>query len=163
MATEFVRLLQCRECKTLEVVPDYEGPPEYDFLLEKLAAPHRRGGHLGDLFKVPESEWKLPSRRAEIEQRIWNETGFTGFDSAYYATRDTFREDALGCFQLHNRNPDCSDYHSDQKRLTPGTAAERKAAGLPKFHAVVDRYLCDFCPVHSLVRAKQFRKLGLDK
>lgn len=65
---------------------------------------------------------------------------WTGFEPEFYATKDTFTEDALRCYDLHRRpkGTDCIDWQSDRKRLTPENR--------PK-HV----YLCDFCPVASTV------------
>jgi hypothetical protein len=162
MSTEQIRLLICKDCKTIESLPDFEGPPEQDHLLNFLVAPHKwpdGNEHIGMLAKSDKSDWDSPRIREEITRRLAVEVGGeTGFSAEYYATRDTFREDALSCFAKHHRNPDCNDYHSDHKRLTPGTAAERREAGMGEYHSIVDRYLCDFCPVHSIVQKKSYDK-----
>jgi hypothetical protein len=161
---EHVRLLQCNTCKTLEELPDYEGDPKRDFLLEALLKAHRfpdGNEHFGHLHRVDKSHWDVPSTRATIEAQIREKSGQTGFNAEYYATKNTFQEDAHACFRAHNRNPDCSDYKTDSKRLTPGTAAERKAAGLPKYRSASDVYTCNFCPVHSLVVTAARKKAGL--
>jgi hypothetical protein len=160
-----LRLLQCLTCKTLEEVEYYEGNPEHDFLLNRLLERHKfpdGSEHFGHLHVVDAKDWAVQSYREGIEKEIREKSGHTGFSPEYYATKNTFQEDALTCWQKHLRNPACNDYKDDSKRLTPGTAAERKAAGLPSLdRSPRDRYLCDFCPVHSLVKAVAYTKAGL--
>lgn len=158
MSAEQIRLLICRDCKTIESLPDFEGPNEQDHLLSVLTKKHRSGGieHLGMLARVDTTDWDSPRIREEIIKRLAaGADGETGLGAEFYATRDTFQEDALLCFAAHHRNPDCSDYKSDGKRLTPNTVAERKEAGMPAFHTAKDRYLCEHCPVHAVVQQKE--------
>lgn len=161
---EHVRLLQCLTCKTLEELPDYQGDPRGDFLLQALVKPHRfpdGNEHFGQLHRVEKKHWDVPSTRESIEAQIREKSGHTGFDTEYYATKNTFQADAHSCWRAHNRNPGCSDYKTSSKRLTPGTAAERKAAGLPRYNSPKDVFLCNFCPVHSLVVTAAREKAGM--
>lgn len=156
MAEEQVRLLACQQCKTIEELPDFDGPPEYDHLLGNLVKRHSTNGvqHIGGLFKVPAKQWENENVKRDVSKQIAEKLsgGETGLGSAFYDLKNTFQADALHCWtKEHARNPACSDYRSDKKRLTPGTAAERKAAGLPEYRSERDRYLCDFCPVQTLV------------
>lgn len=156
---EHIRLLVCRDCKTIEPLPDYTGDPEHDYLLNYLVAPHRTNGeeHIGMLARVETSDWNDPRIQREISGRLVTDFGGeTGLGSEFYNTRDTFRDDAMSCFKQHQRNPDCSDYKSDSKRLTPGTAEARKEAGMSAYRSEHDRYLCEFCPVHSMVQTKAY-------
>lgn len=156
MAEEQVRLLGCQQCRTIEEIPDYDGPPEYDHLLNNLVKRHETNGakHIGALFKVPAKQWKDTNVQRDVSKQIAEKLsgGETGLGSAYYDLKNTFQADAMSCWtKEHNRNPACSDYRSDRKRLTPDTAADRKAAGLPEYRSNKDAYLCDFCPVQMLV------------
>jgi hypothetical protein len=156
---EHIRLLVCRDCKTIEPLPDYTGDPEHDHLLNYLVKPHRTNGeeHIGMLARVETTDWNDPRIQREISKKLVTEFGGeTGLGSDFYNTRDTFREDAMSCFRQHHRNPDCNDYKSDAKRLTPNTAQERKEAGLGPYHSEHDRWLCDYCPVHSMVMTKKY-------
>lgn len=158
---EQVRILMCLDCESLEEVPDYEGDPKYDTLLEYVIAPHAYADgtrHRGQLMKVDKRHWEDAAVRAEIVKRIRDKTGHTGLDPAFYDTKNTLVEDALKCFSQHHRNPKCGDYKTDSKRLTPGTAKERKAAGLPKYRSPNDKYLCDFCPVQMEVENHRYNK-----
>jgi hypothetical protein len=161
---ENVRLLQCLDCKTLEELPDYEGDPRRDFLLEALLKPHKfpdGNEHRGHLHRVEKKHWDSPATRATIEAQIREKSGHTGLDPSFYNAKSTFQEDAHSCWKAHLRNPGCNDYKTASKRLTPDTAAERKAAGLPRYKSPQDRYLCEFCPVHSLVQQAARKKAGL--
>lgn len=157
-----IRLLACQQCKTIEELPDFDGPPEQDHLLSHTVKKHKTNGveHVGALFKVPVKDWENSDAKSSIRSQIAAklEGGETGLGSPFYDLKNTYTEDAGNCFNAHSRNPACSDYHSDSKRLTPGTAAERKAAGLPEYRSPKDRYLCDFCPVQSLVEQAARRK-----
>lgn len=66
---------------------------------------------------------------------------WTGFHPEFYATKDTYREDAIRCYNLHRRpkGADCIDWEEDNRRVTPANWA-----GSPV-------YLCHFCPVASAV------------
>ncbi|MDX3260749.1 hypothetical protein PV336_16130 [Streptomyces sp. MI02-2A] len=161
---EHVRLLQCLDCKTLEELPDYQGDPRGDHLLEVMVQGHKFPSgteHRGHLHRVEKKHWDSPTTRATIEAQIREKSGHTGLDPNFYAAKNTFQEDAMSCWKAHQRNPGCSDYKTASKQLTPGTAAERKAAGLPKYRSAQDRFLCEFCPVHSLVVQAARKKAGL--
>jgi hypothetical protein len=76
---------------------------------------------------------------------------WTGFDPEFYATKDTFQEDAMRCFNLHRRpqGADCIDWQADYRRVTPHDWKGRNV------------YLCDFCPVASSVKTAQRLALGV--
>ena len=152
-----IRILRCFDCGTLEELPDFDGPPEHDTLLEVLMSRHETDGHrhVGKLYDVEERVWRLPNlRKAIIEQMKGGSSGLAAFDASYYETRDTFKEDASLCYGLHLRPKEgCSDWRSDRKKLVPPTRADRKEVGLGMQGAPV-RYLCDFCPVRAYYERK---------
>jgi hypothetical protein len=165
-----MRLLACQQDKTVEELPDFTGPVEYDDLLNHLVSRHRTPSgqeHVGALFHVEDADWSDPDKQRQIVQQIAAKLdgGETGLGSAFYDLKDTFQEDALTCFNAHNRNPACSDYKDDSKRLTSGNEAEiKRETGVDvRADRRSTRYLCEFCPVQSLVEAAQRRKAGLDK
>ena len=161
------RLLRCNQCRTIDALPWYEGPPDGDHLLAALIREKHTdpGGepHIGVLMNVETQHWNSPSTREAILARIREVSGHTGLDPDFYEARDTFSEDALKCWRSHHNNPACNEYKSDRKRLTPGTAQERREAGLPEYRSPHDRYLCEFCPVHSLVLQAARHEAGLYK
>lgn len=169
MPSDFLRLLQCFECKTVELLPDFEGPPEYDVVLHELDLKH--GGHEEDvvrrhnraLHRIEKRYWENTRLRRQIHQQMW--AGTTGFVPEYYATKDTLHEDALKCFSKHNRPDACSDWHSDSKRLGNPARAER-AQVAREFHNDQLKeggprvFLCDFCPVASKVMQRRREAAG---
>lgn len=155
MADDITRVLTCNDCRSIEALPDFEGQAENDILLARLLEGHRFADgseHFGRMFRIESKHWDSPSTREEVIRRIHDETGHTGLDSDFYSLRDNLQYDALRCFSEHHRNANCSDYKDRKKLITPDTKAERKEAGLAKYTPEANpRYLCEFCPVHSLV------------
>lgn len=159
MSEIYVRLLQCLTCRSLEQIPDYEGDPQRDDTLNYVVSRHRfpdGNEHRGHLHKVEAKHWLNKSTRRAIENQIRESSGHTGFETEFYSTRSTLEEDALSCFQKHLRNPACPDYRSDQKRLQPDTKAERRDLGLENYRS--NTFLCNYCPVHSLVMSRKYDK-----
>lgn len=153
---EQIRLLLCLECKSIEELPDYEGDPREDHLLEVLISNHEYPSglrHLGDLIKLDKVVWDNKNSRREVIKQIRKGSGgIDEFDAKFYETKDTFRDDALTCWKRHNRTTNCEEYHADHKRLVPDTKDDWKQAGIRRPNKTpFDRYLCDFCPMASVV------------
>lgn len=168
MSDDNIRVLQCLTCRTLEELPDYEGPREHDVLLETLSSRHRFDSgtpHLGHLHRIEAKHWNSPSTKRAIIAQINEKSGHTGLDPAYYDAKNTFQLDAITCWKKHNKPAFCSDYKRDDKEIKPDTRAERKAEGLGKYeaHGNARRFVCEFCVCHSYVQQAQRRKAGLDK
>jgi len=176
------RLLVCRKCQTIEVLPLYDGPSELeaqDPVLDGLVRRHvqKHGDIQADgaaLLVASEEpcncgEKTVVNLRGAVKGRsrirgrhtFWEghkdeilgglKERWTGFNPEFYATKDTYVEDAGYCFNRHRRpkGADCVDYHDDSKRLTPVTWKGREI------------YLCDFCPVSAAVTMEQRWKEGL--
>jgi len=166
-----IRLLLCNVCKTIEELPPYDGDPELDVLLAVLVEKHRFPSgdpHVGRLFRFNKYLWDRPDVREEVIRQIHGggSEGLDEFDAGYYDTKDTFREDAMQCYNAHLRpKGGCHDWRSDKKRLLPNTKAERKDAGLPNpLDAPGPKvYLCDFCPVRSYYMTKSREEKGMYK
>lgn len=163
-----IRLLVCRNCKTIEELPDWEGNPDDDILLNILVQKHQQPTeHIGLLFKFPVKYWAVPSVQEEIVKQIrGGSEGLDAFQKNFYATKMTFAEDAMTCYGEHNRpKGQCADYKSEKKRLKPETTAERKDAGLGNYESSGGPkvYLCDFCPVKSFNMKMFNQEKGLDK
>jgi hypothetical protein len=160
-----IRILVCRTCKSIDEMPDYEGNPADDVMLNLTVGLHQKPQpHIGLLFKFPVKYWVVPKVREEIIKQIHGGSeGLDVFGTNFYSTRMTFAEDAMTCWSQHNRpKEDCGDYKSERKLLKPDTAAERKDAGLDRPGTSGPKvYLCDFCPVKSHVQKKAFTKKGL--
>lgn len=167
MTERLIGLYVCFQCKEINEIPDYD-PKEADrdtrigYLVEMHLQRHpslaeRIPTEWSRLGFVPEKMWKSSEYKKQIVNGILKSNDQTGFDAEFYATMDTFKEDAGKCYQSHGR-PDytavgCQDYLSANKELKPNTAIERKAAGLPRYDDVkVKRsFLCEHCPYHSQV------------
>lgn len=156
---ERIRLLICYVCDTIDPLPWFDGPPQYDDTLNARLAKHQTPEgfpHRGNLVTVSETSWNTPYRRDGIVEELGKARNGneTGFGKKFYEVRNTFQEDAMSCWRHeHNRTTDCADYKSDRKRLLPDTRDERVDLGMPTKSK--DRpggtYLCQFCPYHSIV------------
>jgi hypothetical protein len=166
------RLLVCRECQTIEVLPLYDGPAELEPQDPLLSGVVRRHVEIhgdgkpdnaallvasedpcncGEKTKVDLRGVVRGSSMVRGRHTFWEghqdeilsglKERWTGFHPEWYATKDTYAEDAGRCYNVHRRpkGTDCIDWRSDRKRLTPENWAGRHV------------YLCDFCPVASSV------------
>lgn len=165
MSDEKLRLLICHTCHSIQELPWYEGNPDRDDTLKFRVAEHRfpdGNEHFGVLATVPAEHWEKPSHRDEIVQKIEEAAGVpgtgVGMGETFYDVKSNFQADALQCWKEHNRTHNCEDYRSDKKRLYPDTKAERKSEGLPAQRP--NTFLCDFCPVHTLVMQRQRHEQG---
>lgn len=162
-----IRLLYCRTCGTIEELPDFDGPPQYDHLLEISVDKHRFPSgdeHIGTLMKVSLGTWVNESARRQIIDEIKGTglvaKGLGAVDESFYDTRSTFHEDAMACFRQHQRpKGQCPDFYSDKKVLRPNTKKDRKDLGLSDLSKVGGprTYLCDFCPVkvYNITKARE--------
>lgn len=142
-----VRLLVCRDCRTVEDLPWYEGPPEGDDLLEYLVAKHvfpNGERHFGHLMDIERQWWDSPPARKQILEELGLTTGL---GTETYAHIETFKEEAAKCFKAHRRSIPCIDWESDKKRLqNPTKEGWRNWRRNP-----LSVYLCHFCPVAASV------------
>lgn len=158
-----VRILVCHTDGAVYELPWYSGPPEHDDTLNYRLAGHEN--HIGNLFTVRASDWNKQSYRDAIIKEIATKVGApgsgAGMGSEFYDLKSNFQQDAITCWKGFNRttDPGHCDYRKDNKRLYPDTKADRKEAGMPKERP--NTFLCDFCPVHSLVQQQQRKKAGL--
>jgi hypothetical protein len=166
-----IRLLLCLVCNTVEELPDYEGPSNYDYLLEISLEKHKFPSgeeHKGKLFKVPVKIWSNPEQKAAVIEQFKN-GGSRGLDELaegnnFYETKMTFASEAMSCWQRHNKpKENCDDYQSSSKRLLPDTAKERGELGLPKPEHLEGPkiYTCNFCPYHGEVVQRRRQFLGM--
>lgn len=166
-----MRLLVCKNCKSIEEVPSYEGPEggegsaEYDDSLRFFVDQHMTKGCKKDhwiMYNLPTKYWIIPKVKESIEKQI-NEgaQGLDVFGTNFYATKANFTADAMTCWIQHKQTKDCGDYKDEKKLIKPDTAKERLAAGMDKEMTGPKVYLCDYCPVKSIVQEKAFKKKGL--
>lgn len=161
-----IRLLYCYNCKSIEEIPDFEGNPDDDVLLELTIEKHQSAGvpHNGFLSKIGIKTYQMPGAKQQIIKNLRDRVGggLADIDPEYYATKATFHEDAMKCYDLHLRPAGgCPDYGSDKKKLIPKTQADRKELGLSKSTSSI--YLCDFCPVKTHVVTQQRKQTGMYK
>jgi hypothetical protein len=164
-----IRLLYCYNCKSIEELPDFEGRPEDDTLLEILVEKHQSAGipHTGFLSKIGVKIWSVESYRKEIIKNLRNKVGggLADLDPDYYTTKATFYDDAMKCYSDHLRPKEgCSDWRAKNKRLVPTNTNElRKEIGLESAgkSASTNVFLCDFCPVKTFYVTKQRDAAGL--
>lgn len=164
-----IRLLYCLVCETIEELPPYDGAPELDYLLQVAIEPHTFPSgleHMGKLFRVPISAWAHQESKKEIIRQIkgGGSKGLDEIDDTFYESRSTFMEDAMKCYQAHNKPKDsCGDWQREDKMLIPKTVKERRQAGLEKYEDSPGQktYLCNFCPVSIAVAQRKQKLLGL--
>jgi hypothetical protein len=145
----------------------YSGPVEGDVLLEISVDRHKFPSgepHKGKLFILPVKTWTDAAQKKAIIDQLkgGGSGGLADMDPSYYDTKMTFHEDAMKCWESHNRPGDksvgCGDYQSESKRLLPDTAKERAAMGLPSAaDSGLKVYLCQFCPFQQ--RAIEIKRL----
>jgi hypothetical protein len=166
-----MRVLKCTKCRSIEEVPDYDGPEggentqEYDLSLKFFTDQHVNKNCKRDDFttvRFPTRFWIIPKVKASIEQQLKEGAqGLDVFGTDFYNTMNNFTADAMKCWMQHNQTKDCSEYKSEHKMLKPGTSVERAAIGLEKEATGPKVYLCDYCPIKSVVQQKAFTKKGL--
>ena len=157
------RLLHCLVCDTLEELPPYEGDPELDHLLSIACEAHLFPSgepHKGKLFVLPLRAWAKTESKKEIIRQIkgGGTKGLAEVDDTFYESRSTFLEDAMKCYQAHNKPKEgCSDWQDSSKLLIPNTIKERKAEGMARYQdeAGPKTYLCNFCPVSVAVNQRK--------
>jgi hypothetical protein len=162
-----LRLIICKTCNSIEPLPWFDGPVEYDDTLNHRLANHKfpsGEAHIGaPMFTVSEASWNDDSLRKRILSEISaaTKTGAEGLGQTFYDLRSTFQEDALTCWKQHGRTTNCADYRSESKRLTPYTRADRKELGLEQSERRrPGTSLCVFCPYHSVVMERARKEQG---
>jgi hypothetical protein len=161
---EYVRLLFCHTCRSVDELPDYSGPVDHDYYLAHRVAQHQfsegnpHNGILGRAENTPES---IDAAISQMESMTAPGTG-AGLGKVMYDLRDNYSAEAMQCWKRHNRTQNCDDYRTDKMRLWMDTRADRRAEGM-----TLDKnerpniWLCDHCVVHSLVQQRQRKKAGL--
>lgn len=154
------RLLICNTCKTVDKLPDYatENDPEakYDYTLKDAIDRHMNkfGGpverHKALMYGISDDELALIDSSA-LEQAVHDNR----LESFLREEREMLKEDAIKCYDKHNRptynigySLGCIDYRSKDKAIgrTTGLAPEEWS------------YVCDFCPYHSYVEHAKHKK-----
>ena len=174
--TERFNLLICKTCKTIEELPytktgEYLGDGKYkqdDNPFVEAAARQHGPDHIGaPLVDVLQGHWMTPKVKegvvAQLRETFLGKGAAQGLDvfgTNYYGLKDTYSQDAMSCWKVHNSpKGQCSDYKVERKLLNAGTDAERKKEGLGK--STIKVYLCDFCPVKMYNQKKAYEERGL--
>jgi hypothetical protein len=164
----YVRLLFCHTCRSVDSLPDYSGPAEYDHYLNYRTQQHQSEGHphRGLMCRVQDDIDVINATIDELEETVKAALPGTGpgLGQVMYDLRDNFQAEAMQCWKRHGRTTDCDEYRSDAKRLWLDTKADRRAENMPTNKD--DRpnvWLCDHCPMHSIVEQKKNKAKGLDK
>lgn len=157
-----VRILACHVCQTVEEIPDYNGPVEYDQLLDYKCNLHKFDSgnpHKGLLVRVPTKNWQSTDFKNAFISEIENMVGAgygDGVPGLQYELKNNFKQDAMACWRQHRNPDDCGDYQAKNKALYADTKAERKDAGLDtSLSARPKHFLCDYCPVQSVIDQKK--------
>jgi hypothetical protein len=163
-----VRILVCHVCKTIEEIPDYDGPVAHDQLLDYKCSLHVFDSgtpHRGLLVRVPTKQWDSSDFRRTFSDEIGQMVGAgygDGVPGLQYDLKNNFKQDAMMCWKQHSRTDDCGDYQSKNKALYADTKAERKDAGLEiSLSARPKHFLCDYCPVQSIIDQKKRDAAGM--
>lgn len=166
---EAIRLLLCLNCKSVEEIPDFQGHPDDDVLLQIIIEKHQSTGvpHKGNLVKVPLKLWMRQEVREQMLQQIRGGAapGLDAMMPGYYDVKNQFFQDAMNCYAAHSRpKGQCPEFGDEKKRLVPSTTAERKELGLgAPTTSGTKVYLCDFCPVKSYNMTKARETKGMYK
>lgn len=161
----FVRLLFCHDCLSVDQIPDFDGPPQYDYYLEYRVQQHQTNGHphRGVLGRVEDKPSTIQAAVDQMAAMVSPGEG-VGLGQPLYDLRDNYKAESMQCWKRHARTSDCGDYRADKMRLWADTKADRKAEGMSvNREERPNAWLCDFCVVHSLVQQKQRQAKGYDK
>lgn len=166
------QLLVCGDCGTIEHIPFFAGPPDYNDALKARinnhAVPMAEGiaTHAIAFTTVNAKLWATNEDfRKYIIKAITaaTKTGDVGLGDKNYELRSTFAEDAMKCWRIdHNRTQNCEDYRSDAKKLVPDTRGDRKELGMEvrTKHRPSGAWLCSYCPMHSIVEDRVRKAQG---
>lgn len=167
-------LLVCADCGTIEHIPGFDGPPEYN--QPRIA---RLRNHVVDLANGTSNSHAIAF--TTVNAKLWAEneefreyitkaiseaqkTGDVGLGNTLYDLRSTFAEDAMQCWRVgHGRTENCDDFKTERKRLIPPTRDERRDLGLSTAAKDIysTAYLCDYCPYGSIVMQRARKARGL--
>jgi hypothetical protein len=113
---------------------------------------------------VDDMEWAF--NREEIRQRINKSNEAVGFDPWVGESIDTFKEDALKCWNQHRQPKEgspCIDYMSENKRIGRPTQTGRDVIKENYKLGQTDPHICQFCPYHQVVITEIRHRKGMYK
>lgn len=170
---EKTRLLICHSCSSIDPLPWFDGPADYDDTLNFRVAQHRDVNgtpHIGILAVVKTEDWNKQPYQDAIRDKIAEEAGISlpgqsaGLGETYYEVKANFDHDATACWNQHGQpgsvhKNSCEDYQKSNKLLKADTRSERREAGLDE-HSRATTYLCQFCPYQSVVMQRYRKETG---
>lgn len=155
------RILVCNTHKTVDILPDYdterdmEGKNDHALIdaieAHKNRTTHDMDKHKAVLMRITPEEFELIDPE-KMKQAILDDS----LESYIKDERENRKQDALSCYELHDRPTygigygiGCPDYRDDSR-----------AIGVTKGIADKDKmYICDFCPYQSYVEHYQTKKV----
>lgn len=154
------RLLVCKAHATCDILPDYDTANDMEglhdtYLKDAIAGHFQKYGddpnrHPSMIIRIEDDEMELLNHH-DLKKAIFDNT----LEEFLRGEREQYKEDAIGCYNLHNRPivgfPGCPDYRSDRKAIG-------RTKGVPDDEKV---YLCDFCPYQSYVDHAIRKKAGM--
>jgi hypothetical protein len=134
---------------------DYDGDPHNDWELKELVDRHlgaapdpRPESHMSQLFRVDDEDLEKMDD-ATLKKALEDD-----LDMQISEFREDFKEQAMTCYQLHNRpTGGCADYCDESRVLGRKTGID------PANRA----YLCYYCPVKVWVENKRNEAGGMFK
>ena len=154
------RLLVCRTHKTVDILPDYNTAQDmegtHDYALQDRIRQHldKYGSnpdtHGSIILSLTDAEMELLDP-AKLKQALMDDS----LETYIKDTRENYKEDAMSCYNLHNRPivgfPGCPDYRDSSRAIgfTKGIPDEKRM------------YVCDFCPYQSYVDYEKRKAAGM--
>ena len=140
------RLLVCKPCGVLYNMQDFDGPPEYDMELLDVIGRHlgqaanpAPDAHSSQIFRCDKETASKLDMETEVKKELMKN------EIEVREIRNDLKEDALSCFNKHNRpSGSCVDYCDESKSVG-------RKIGVPKKHR---QYLCLYCPVQEFYQHK---------
>lgn len=168
-----MRLLYCNVCRSVDEVPDYEGPEKVDPLVEKVLMKHNlrdpmaHGGQSTLPFRLAQcstEDWMM--HREVVLKRLNEDITQCGFPAWMGESHNTFIEDAHQCWRKHRwpkEGQPCLDYWSESKRIGRPTEEGRRALKDNYKLGPQDPHLCQWCPYHTVVTTEKRHRRGMYK
>ena len=111
---------------------------------------------------ITKEQWQTD--RAGIIQSVNQSNKSVGFDAWVYESTNTYAEDAMKCYNAHNRPAaGCIDWWDDSKRIGRPTGVGKEILKDNHKLGQNDPHLCQWCPVATHVRTEVNFKKGLYK
>lgn len=162
-SSKAMRIAYCYSCHGLNKLDTYEGPPEYDVLLQRWIDEHLHGIPVdlhpgGRVFVKDASNFDHSGAGGAIEEQMVEEVRaeLAAVNLEVYAMRDSVKEDAVKCHRQHKQpswpGKPCIDYKTESKSLGRKDVPEE-----------FRQYQCTYCPYNETVTVEMRRRNGMYK